>query len=55
MRRVNSMSFVIFFTCIYAFLETAISGYFEYKENKFVGVLLYLIAVFCLVVPNFLA
>ena len=49
------MSIVIFFTCIYAFLETAISGYFEYKENKFVGVLLYLIAIFCLVVPNLLA
>lgn len=49
------MSIVIFFTCIYAFLETAISGYFEYKENKFVGVLLYVIAVVCLVVPNFLA
>lgn len=49
------MSIVIFFTCIYVFLETAISGYFEYKENKFVGVLLYVIAVVCLVVPNFLA
>ena len=47
------MNFVIFFTCIYAFLETAIAGYFEYKENKFVGVLLYLIAIFCLIVPNF--
>lgn len=49
------MNIVTFFTCIYAFLETAISGYFEYKENKFVGILLYLIAVFCLVVPNFVA
>ena len=47
------MNFVIFFTCIYAFLETAIAGYFEYKENKFVGVLLYLIAIFCLIIPNF--
>ena len=29
------MVFVIFFTSIYAFLETAITGYFEFKENKF--------------------
>lgn len=47
------MGLIIFFTCIYVFLETAIGGYFEYKENKFVGILLFIIAIICLVVPNF--
>lgn len=49
------MEFVILITCIYAFLETAISGYFEFKENKFVGILLFILAIFCLIVPNFFA
>ncbi len=48
------MVFVIFFTSIYAFLETAITGYFEFKENKFVGILLFIFALFCLIVPNLL-
>lgn len=49
------MSIVILVTSIYAFLETVIAGYFEYKENKLVGVLLYIVSIFCLVVPNFFA
>lgn len=48
------MGFVIFFTSTYAFLETAITGYFEFKENKFVGILLFTLALFCLIVPNLL-
>lgn len=46
------MNFIVFIACIYAFLETAIAGYFEYKENKVVGVILYLLSIFCLIVPN---
>lgn len=49
------MEFVIFFASIYAFLETAISGYFEFKENKFVGILLFILAIFCLIVPSMFA
>ena len=49
------MECVIFFSCIYEFLETAISGYFEFKENKIVGILLFILAIFCLIVPNFFA
>ena len=49
------MEIVVFLTSIYAFIETAITGYFEYKENnnKGVGIFLYILAVFCLIVPNF--
>ena len=49
------MEFVIFLASIYAFLETAISGYFEFKENKFVGILLFILAIFCLIVPSIFA
>ena len=47
------MAIVILVASIYAFLETVITGYFEYKNNnKPVGILLYVISVFCLIVPN---
>lgn len=51
----NKMEIVIFLTSIYACIETAITGYLEYKENnnKCVGIFLYILAVFCLIVPNF--
>ncbi len=49
------MEFVIFLASIYAFLETAISGYFEFKENKFVWILLFILAIFCLIVPSMFA
>lgn len=47
------MTLVIFLTSIYACMETAITGYLEYTENnnKIVGVFLYLLAIFCLIVP----
>lgn len=49
------MELVIFFTSIYTFLETAITGYIEYKDNqnKVAGILLYILAVFCLIAPIF--
>lgn len=49
------MSLVIFLTSIYACMETAITGYLEYTENnnKFTGILLYILSIFCLVVPSF--
>ncbi len=49
------MEIIIFFASIYAFLETAITGYFEYtkNQNKGVGILLYVLALFCLIAPNF--
>ena len=48
------MEIVIFLTSIYACLETAITGYMEYKENnnKGVGIFLYVLAVFCLIMPT---
>ena len=48
------MEIVIFFTSIYACLETAVTGYLEYKENnnKGVGIFLYILAALCLIVPN---
>ena len=48
------MGIVIFLTSLYACLETAITGYLEYKENnnKAVGIFLYVLAAFCLIVPN---
>ena len=47
------MTLVIFLTSIYACMETAITGYLEYTENnnKKVGILLYVLAAFCLIVP----
>lgn len=50
------MGIVIFVASIYAFLETAITGYFEYTQNnnKSVGILLYILSVFCLIAPNFI-
>lgn len=50
------MTIVIFLTSIYAFLETAITGYLEYTKNnnKCSGILLYILAIFCLVVPTLL-
>ena len=51
----DKMEIVIFLTSIYACIETAITGYLEYKENnnKGVGIFLYILVVFCLIVPNF--
>ncbi len=47
------MGIVIFLASIYVFLETAITGYVEYKDNnKKVGIILYILAIFCLIVPN---
>ena len=48
------MEIVIFLTSIYACIETSITGYLEYKENnnKGVGIFLYVLAIFCLIVPN---
>ncbi len=48
------MEIVIFLTSIYACIETAITGYLEYTENqnKGVGIFLYVLATFCLIVPN---
>lgn len=46
------MAIIIFFTSIYACIETAITGYHEYTDNnKKVGIFLYILAVFCLIVP----
>ena len=43
---------IIIIASIYTCLETAIAGYFEYtNNNKFVGIILYVLAVFCLVAP----
>lgn len=51
------MSFVILIASVYAFLETVLAGYFEYKENnnKITGIILYILSLFCLIVPNFFA
>ena len=49
------MAIVVLIASIYTFLETAITGYLEYKNNnKPVGILLFAIAVLCLIVPNFM-
>ena len=50
------MNLIVFVASVYAFLETAINGYFEYSENKnkFVGIILYVLAIFCLLIPNFM-
>ena len=49
------MAIVLLIASIYTFLETVITGYLEYKNNnKPVGILLFIIAVFCLIVPNFI-
>ena len=49
------MAIVVLIASIYTFLETVITGYLEYKNNnKPVGILLFIIAVFCLIVPNFI-
>lgn len=47
------MTLVILITSIYAFLETAITGYLEYTQNsnRKVGIFLYVLATFCLIVP----
>ena len=43
---------IIIIASIYICLETAIDGYYEYtNNNKFVGILLYVLAAFCLVTP----
>ena len=49
------MNLVVFSTCIYAFLEITITGYIEYTENKnkATGIILYALALFCLIAPNF--
>lgn len=49
------MELIIFFVSIYTFLETAITGYIEYKDNqnKITGIFLYILALFCLIVPMF--
>ena len=48
------MNIIIFLTSIYAFSETAITGYIEYTENnnKLVGIIIFLLAFFCLIIPN---
>lgn len=49
------MAIVVLIASIYTFFETVITGYLEYKNNnKIVGILLYVIALFCLIVPNFI-
>lgn len=49
------MTLIIGITCIYVFLETAITGYIEYSQNnnKIGGIILYVLSAFCLIVPNF--
>ena len=51
------MILVICIASIYVFLETVITGYLEYTQNnnKIVGIMLYILAVFCLIVPIFVA
>ena len=50
------MSIVIFIASVYAFLETVLAGYFEYKENnKITGIILYILSLFCLITPNLFA
>ena len=54
-RRNKKMAIVVLIASIYTFLETVITGYLEYKNNnKPVGILLYVIALFCLIVTNFI-
>lgn len=47
------MILVILISSVYAFLETAITAYLEYTQNnnKKVGIILYILSVFCLTVP----
>ena len=47
------MILVVLIASIYAFLETVITGYLEYtqKNNKIVGIFLYILALFSLIVP----
>ena len=48
------MNFIIFLVSLYAFLETAVIGYIEFTDNnnKIIGVVLFILAIFCLIVPN---
>ena len=48
------MNFIIFLTSIYAFLETLITGYVEFKDNnnKSAGIILFILSLFCLIAPN---
>ena len=48
------MRFIIFLVSIYAFLETIVIGYIEFKDKnkKLTGTILFLLAIFCLVAPN---
>lgn len=47
------MNFIIFLVSIYAFLETVVLGYTEFKgNNKVTGIVLFILAIFCLIVPN---
>ena len=48
------MNFIILVASLYVFLETAITGCVEYSQNKnrVAGIILYVVAVFCLVVPS---
>lgn len=48
------MNFIIFLTSVYAFLETIVAGYIEFKDNKNIpaGILLFILSLFCLIVPN---
>lgn len=48
------MKIVIFIISIYAFIQTAVTGYTEYSknDNKIAGIVIYLLATFSLVVPN---
>lgn len=49
------MQLIIFVACIYTSLETAITGYIEYSQNrnKSTGIFLYILAIFSLIAPNF--
>lgn len=48
------MNLIIFLVSIYAFLETSVIGYIEFKDNnnKITGVIIFILAIFCLIVPN---
>lgn len=48
------MKIVIFIISIYAFIQTTVTGYLEYSKNnnKIAGIVIYLLAIFILIVPN---
>ncbi len=48
------MPFIIFIISIYVFVKTISYGIFELKNNsnKFVGIIIFIIGLFSLIVPN---